>query len=128
MDMQDLKVFLLNMDSGSILDDILNDVFGDVFGGFSRTRQRRPKQGRSLQTNLEITLEDAYNGKEVSIDVPRIETCPECDGGGAEKGSSVETCPQCYGRGQITQSQGFFTLQRTCPRCHGQGEVNTKTV
>lgn len=111
---------------GINLDDILNDVFGDVFGGFSRTRQRRPKQGRNLQMNLEISLEDAYNGKEASIDVPRIETCPECDGGGAEKGSSVESCPQCYGRGQVTQSQGFFTLQRTCPRCHGQGEVIQK--
>ncbi len=108
---------------GVNIDDILNDVFGDVFGGFNRTQQRRPKQGRSLQTNIEITLEDAYSGKEVTIDVPRIESCPECNGSGAEKGSTVDTCPQCYGRGQVTQSQGFFTMSRTCPRCHGDGET-----
>ena len=108
---------------GVNLDEILNDVFGDVLGGFGRTQQRRPKQGRSLQTNIEITLEDAYNGKDVSINVPRIESCPECNGSGAEIGSTVDTCPQCYGRGQVTQSQGFFTMSRTCPRCHGEGEI-----
>ena len=108
---------------GINLDDILNDVFGDVFGGFSRTQQRRPKQGRSLQTNIEITLEDAYYGKEISFDVPRIESCSDCNGSGAETGSSVGTCPQCHGRGQVTQSQGFFTMSRTCPRCRGGGEI-----
>ena len=108
---------------GINIDEILNDVFGEMFGGFRRGRSR---QGRSLQTNLEITLEEAYTGKEASIEVPRIESCPECEGSGAEKGSTVETCPQCYGRGQVTQSQGFFTLQRTCHRCHGSGEVIQK--
>lgn len=108
---------------GINIDEVLNDVFGDMFGGFRRGRSR---QGRSLQTNLQITLEEAYNGKEVTIEVPRVESCPDCDGSGAEKGSTVDTCPQCYGRGQVTQSQGFFTLQRTCHRCHGSGEVIQK--
>ena len=107
---------------GVNLDDILSDVFGDVLGGFGRT-QRRPQQGRSLQTNIEITLEEAFNGKDITIEVPRIESCPECSGSGAERGSTVETCPQCYGRGQVTQSQGFFTMSRPCPRCHGEGQI-----
>ena len=107
---------------GVNLDDILSDVFGDVLGGFGRT-QRRSQQGRSLQTNIEITLEEAFNGKDITIEVPRIESCPECSGSGAERGSTVETCPQCYGRGQVTQSQGFFTMSRPCPRCHGEGQI-----
>ncbi len=107
---------------GVNLDDILSEVFGDVFGGFSR-QHNRPKQGRSLQYNLEITLEEAYFGKEETIEVPRIENCPECSGSGAERGSTIETCPQCYGRGQVTQSQGFFTMSRTCPRCQGEGDI-----
>lgn len=108
---------------GVNLDDILNDVFGDVFGGIGGRSQRRSKQGRSLQYNLEITLEEAFNGKEETIVVPRVESCPECSGSGAERGSKVETCPQCYGRGQVTQSQGFFTMSRPCPRCRGEGQV-----
>lgn len=111
---------------GLNIDEILNSVFSDVFGGSRRSQQNRPRRGRSLPINLQITLEDAYHGKEVTIEVPRVESCADCDGSGAEKGSTVDTCPQCYGRGQVTQSQGFFTLQRTCPRCHGSGEVILK--
>ena len=111
---------------GVNLDDIFGDVFGDLFGGFSGGTQRTPKRGRSLQYNLDVTLEDVIHGKEVTIQVPRIESCPTCEGSGARKGTSPVTCPQCYGRGQISQSQGFFTMSRTCPRCRGEGAIITE--
>ena len=107
---------------GVNFDDILSEVFGDVFGGFGRA-SNRPNPGRSLQYSLELTLEEAYYGKEETIEIPRIESCPDCSGSGAERGSTADTCPQCYGRGQVTQSQGFFTMSRTCPRCQGEGEI-----
>lgn len=107
---------------GVNLDDIFGDVFGDLLGGFGTTR-RTPKRGRSLQYNLEISLEDVIHGKQVTIQVPRVETCPTCEGSGAKHGTHAVTCPQCYGRGQISQSQGFFTMSRTCPNCQGEGEV-----
>ena len=110
-------------DFGVNLDDIFSDVFGDIFGGFSRGTQRAPQRGRSLQYNLDVTLEDVIHGKEVTIQVPRVESCPTCAGSGAKKGTNPVTCPQCYGRGQISQSQGFFTMSRTCPRCRGEGEI-----
>ncbi len=111
---------------GVNLDDIFGDVFGDLLGGFGGGAQRAPKRGRSLQYNLEITLEDVIHGKEVKLEVPRIERCPTCEGSGAKKGSRVDRCPECYGRGQVTHSQGFFTMSRTCPRCHGEGEIITE--
>lgn len=107
---------------GVNLDDIFSDVFGDIFGGLGG-RQRGPQRGRSLQYNLEVTLEDIIRGKETTIQVARVETCIECNGSGAKKGTRVITCPQCYGRGQVSQSQGFFTMSRTCPQCRGAGEV-----
>ena len=107
---------------GVNLDDVFGDVFGDFLGGF-RGRQRAPKRGRNLQYNLEVTLEDVIHGKVVTIQVPRVETCPECEGSGAKSGTQVTTCTQCHGRGQISQSQGFFTMSRTCPRCRGAGEI-----
>jgi len=110
-------------DFGVNLDDLFGDVFGDLFGGFSGGTQRAPKRGRSLQYTLDVTLEDVIHGKEVTIQVPRVESCPTCEGSGAKRGTSPVTCPQCYGRGQISQSQGFFTMSRTCPRCHGEGAI-----
>ena len=110
-------------DFGVNLDDIFGDVFGDLFGGFGGGTQRSPKRGRSLQYNLDVTLEDIIHGKEVTIQVPRVESCPTCEGRGAKKGTTPVTCPQCYGRGQISQSQGFFTMSRTCPRCRGEGAI-----
>lgn len=107
---------------GVNLDDIFGDVFGDLLGGFGGSH-RSPKRGRSLQYNLEVTLEDVIHGKEVTLEVPRVESCPTCEGTGAKKGSRIVSCPQCYGRGQVTQSQGFFTMSRTCPRCRGEGEI-----
>ena len=107
---------------GVNLDDIFSDVFGDIFGGFGGG-QRTPKRGRSLQYNLDVTLEDVIRGKQVTIQVPRVETCPECDGSGAKKGTRAITCPQCHGRGQVSQSQGFFTMSRTCPQCRGEGAI-----
>ena len=107
---------------GVNLDDIFGDVFGDLLGGFGGT-QRTPKRGRSLQYNLDISLEDVIHGKQVTIQVPRVESCPTCDGSGAKYGTRATTCPQCHGRGQISQSQGFFTMSRTCPNCRGEGEI-----
>lgn len=108
---------------GINLDDLLGDVFGDFFGAFRGGAQRTPKRGRSLQYTLDVTLEDVIYGKEITIQVPRIELCSTCEGSGAERGTSPVTCPQCHGRGQISQSQGFFTMSRTCPRCRGEGAV-----
>ena len=101
----------------------IDEVFGNLFGGFGRSRQRTPKRGRDLEYNLNVTLEDVIHGKEITIQVPRIEACPTCEGSGAKKGTSPVTCPQCHGRGQISQSQGFFTMSRTCPRCRGGGAI-----
>ena len=108
-------------------EDIVGDIFGDFgdlfgFGGSSR-RQAGPKRGRSLQYDLQISLEDVMLGKTMTIDVPRSETCQTCHGTGAEVGSKPETCPECFGRGQVTRTQGFFSMSRTCSRCQGEGRV-----
>ena len=107
---------------GVNLDDIFGEVFGDLLGGFGGS-QRASKRGRSLQYNLEVSLEDVIHGKEVTIQVPRVESCATCSGSGAERGTRVVTCPECYGRGQVSQTQGFFTMSRTCPKCRGAGEI-----
>jgi molecular chaperone DnaJ len=96
--------------------------FGDVFGqrGGRRTTVQR---GSDLRYDLEITLEDAANGKDEKLRIPRLETCEECSGSGAEKGTSAETCITCGGAGQTRYSQGFFSVMRPCGNCGGKGQI-----
>jgi len=106
--------------------DIFNEVFGDVFGDmFGGGRQRRsgPARGQDLRYDLEITLEQAYAGAEVAIDVPSSMTCETCEGTGAKPGTSPTTCGSCGGQGRVRASQGFFSIERACPRCGGTGRL-----
>jgi molecular chaperone DnaJ len=103
--------------------DILGDLFGfgDMFG--SRRGGTRVQRGADLRYDLDLNFEDAAFGITTKIKVPRHETCPECDGSGAEKGSGPTTCTTCNGYGQVRFQQGFFAITRTCSQCHGSGQV-----
>jgi len=96
--------------------------FGDMFGqrGGRRTTVQR---GSDLRYDLEITLEDAATGKDEKLRIPRLETCEECTGTGAEKGTTAESCITCGGSGQTRYQQGFFSVMRTCSNCQGKGQI-----
>ena len=109
--------------------DIFQDIFSQVFGGspFGGGRRRGgPQRGADLRYDMDITLEEAFNGKEATINVPTAVDCSTCDGTGAEPGTSPETCPACGGSGRVRAQQGFFTMERTCGRCHGKGQIIAK--
>ncbi|TVP91144.1 MAG: molecular chaperone DnaJ [Pseudomonadaceae bacterium] len=111
---------------GGDFSDIFGDVFGDIFGGGGRGRGRSSVQrGSDLRYTLELDLEQAVRGDEVTIRIPTLEECETCDGSGAKKGSSPVTCTTCGGIGQVRMQQGFFSVQQTCPRCHGTGKMIT---
>ncbi len=101
--------------------------FGDMFGGAGGQqrggRRSNVQRGADLRYDLEITLEDAANGKDEKLNIPRLETCGECSGKGAEKGTEPETCITCQGSGQTRFQQGFFSVMRTCPNCSGKGQI-----
>ena len=101
--------------------DIFGDLFDDFFGTGGRSRGGARK-GSDLEVAVEITLEEASEGKEISLEIPRRETCSSCHGTGAASGSKKTTCPECRGAGEVRITQGFFSLRRTCPRCQGQGQ------
>jgi molecular chaperone DnaJ len=115
--------------SGLGFDFGIEDIFERFFGrnmGFNN-RTRRKSRGRAIHLGVEISLEDAYNGIERTIRVPRTEKCDDCDGTGAKKGSSPKTCPQCSGSGQIRATQrtmfGMVTQVTTCNKCGGKGSI-----
>ncbi len=101
--------------------DVFGDIFEDFFGG-GRGRSRA-EQGNDLQYNLEISFEEAINGKEAKLKIPRWEVCGTCHGTGAKSEQSIKPCSACRGAGQIRLQQGFFTINRTCGQCQGSGQT-----
>ena len=110
---------------GGIFDEIFSDLGYDIFGGSSRggASSGRSRRGRDLEITIDITLEEAANGVEKTITVPRYEVCQACSGSGAKPGTKKTTCSQCKGSGRVVVSSGFFQLAQTCPRCRGEGAV-----
>ncbi|HEX3242525.1 MAG TPA: molecular chaperone DnaJ [Solirubrobacterales bacterium] len=100
----------------------LGDIFSNIFSrGGGRAEPQQPR-GRDLETETMLSFDQAINGAQVSVTVPKQERCPTCHGSGAKPGTSPITCPRCEGRGIDSQSQGFFSISQPCPQCGGAGQ------
>ena len=101
-----------------------SDIFEDLFGmAGQRARGGGRERGADLRYNMEISLEDAFQGKTAKIEIPVSVTCESCSGTGAKTGTKPKSCSTCGGAGRVRQAQGFFTLERTCPSCQGRGQM-----
>ena len=117
----------------------LGDIFGDIFGGGfgggfsgfgggSSTRTANaPRKGHDIQASVILTFEEAAHGCSKKITINRQDTCPDCGGTGAAKGTSPETCPDCGGRGYVVTQQrtpfGVMQSQQPCSHCGGRGTI-----
>ena len=113
-------------DFSTTFSDLFEGIFG-MAGGRGRSSGR--ERGADLRYNMEITLQEAFIGKNAQIRIPTPVTCEACSGSGAKAGTKPKTCPICGGHGRVRHAQGFFTLERTCPNCHGRGQsIDTPCV
>jgi len=118
-------------DFSSNFADIFDDLFGDFTGarrggagaGAGAGKASGSARGADLRYNLDVTLDDAYRGKQQTIKITTAVYCESCEGSGATKGSKAEDCPTCNGMGKMRMQQGFFTIERTCHSCQGAGKV-----
>jgi len=109
---------------GGIFDEIFSDLGFDLGGRSGRGRSAgRSRRGRDLEISVSLSLEEAFHGTEMTINVPRYEVCSVCSGSGAKPGSKKSTCPQCKGQGRTVVSNGFFQMVQTCQRCGGEGNI-----
>lgn len=108
--------------SGSF-SDIFSDLFGDFMGGNRQQGGTSRSRGSDLRYNLEISLEDAFNGKQETIRFPTQVACDVCHETGSADGSEAVACTTCRGLGKIRAQQGFFTIEKLCPSCHGVGKT-----
>src|SRR6476620_4290482 len=78
------------------------DGFGGIFGGVGGAGARRGPNGQQvyrgsdLSYAMEITLEEAAQGKETQIRIPSWDTCETCKGSGAKPGTSPISCTPCH--------------------------------
>lgn len=111
----------------------LGDIFSSFFGGGTSRRSANPnapRRGNDIRANVTLDFMEACKGKKVTVRVNRQEKCTQCNGTGAQAGSSANTCPDCHGTGtvRIAQRTAFGTIQstQTCSRCQGKGKVIEK--
>ncbi len=110
------------------LGDLFGNIFGGAFGGQSQSQRRSgPQRGENIRMSMTLTFEEAAFGCEKSVNVNRTESCSECGGSGAKKGTSAETCQTCHGTGQVRTQQrtpfGVFASSGPCQACHGTGKI-----
>jgi molecular chaperone DnaJ len=106
---------------GGFTSDI-GDIFSTLFNRRGGPGQEQIR-GRDLETEVRLGFDQAMQGTEVSVTVPKQSTCETCHGSGAEPGTAPITCPRCGGRGVDSESQGFFSISQPCPQCGGRGQI-----
>jgi molecular chaperone DnaJ len=113
------------------VDDIFS-MFNDIFGGGGggggrggRGRSRGPARGYDLETDVSLTLEEAFGGAEKDVQFDRLDVCEKCSGTGAKPGSKPVQCGVCRGAGRVVQTGlgGMFRMEAACPTCGGRGQV-----
>ena len=102
----------------------IGDIFEEFFGGSGgRGGQRRARRGDDLRTEVDISLQEAFDGTERQVNLTRAAACQSCSGSGAKPGTQPSTCPTCQGHGKVRAQQGFFTIERPCHGCQGSGQI-----
>jgi len=109
----------------------LGDILGSFFGSDTATGRRpRTARGQDVETNIEITFEQAVFGTEIELSLNLEDTCEHCKGTTVEPGYRDETCDRCGGTGQITNVTktifGNIRQASVCPKCHGRGKIPQK--
>ncbi|KEF63375.1 uncharacterized protein A1O9_01352 [Exophiala aquamarina CBS 119918] len=106
------------------------DIFGKFFGGgghFGGGGGSGVRRGPDMEVQLNVPLQDFYNGKDIEFTIEKQLICETCEGSGSADGQ-VETCGQCGGRGIVIKKHmlapGIFQqVQMACDQCGGQGKT-----
>src|SRR3990167_3735329 len=110
----------------------LGDILGSFFGGGPSTGSgsRRARRGRDMETDVEISFEEAVFGTKTELNLNMEDTCEHCKGTTVEPGYELKTCETCKGSGQVVNVTRtiFGNIQQAsiCPTCKGTGKVPEK--
>jgi len=112
-----------------------SDFFDMFFSGIGRQRTPGPAgfgpsrtRGEDLESTIELSLHDAFEGGKKSVTLQVEDICPRCQGSGTERN---RICPQCHGTGRVRETKRFdVTIPRGVRdgqriRLAGQGASGT---
>jgi len=111
------------------MDFDIGDIFSSFFGGGGgrRANPNAPRRGSDAAATVVLSFEESAKGCKKQVEINLVESCTECGGSGAQKGTSPKTCPNCGGSGQVRRQQrtpfGVMQTQAACDRCHGSGRI-----
>ncbi len=108
----------------------LGDIFSSFFGGGGGQRGQRQARGHDVQTNVDLTFEQAIFGTDIDLNLTIQDNCDHCKGTTVEPGYELKTCETCKGSGQVvTVTRTVFgNIQQAviCNTCRGKGKVPEK--
>lgn len=74
------------------------------------------QRGQDLETTIDLSLHEAYNGGKKSISLQVEDVCPRCGGNGT---IANRICSQCHGTGRVLETKRFDV---TIPRGVREGQ------
>jgi DnaJ-class molecular chaperone len=97
-----------------------SDFFDMFFSGIGKRQGTQSsgfqQRGQDLETTIELTLRDVYDGGKKAVSLQLDDICPRCHGTGTESG---RICPQCAGTGRVLVTKKF---EVSIPRGIGDGQ------
>jgi DnaJ-class molecular chaperone len=76
--------------------------FGNIFDMFGGSGRRAHSRGQNIESEAEITLEEAYHGTTRTLQMQGQDLCPTCGGEGQVAGA---VCHVCQGQGAVLRSR-----------------------
>lgn len=100
-----------------------DSIFDTFFGGGRSRRENSRRKGQDLRLDVDITLEEVFNGVNKRVSITKNEKCEDCNGQG---GTGLSTCSNCHGTGRRTEARrtpfGIFQTTGPCHECGGTGQ------
>lgn len=114
--------------------DIFQNLFSGGMGGSpfgfhsTSSKSRRNRRAQDRKEEINIDLEDIFNGVTKKIDIKQKVRCLQCMGSGAQSEKDIINCNICQGKGKILKfiNIGPGMMQQsvtTCDKCKGLGKL-----
>lgn len=117
------KEGLENDGMGNVNHSNMNDLFSNLFGNKKR------QQTDPVKIQVELDMEEIYNGKQVKIDYKIREVCNLCNGLGSSDGLNYK-CNVCNGSGRMKIQHRMGPMiqisESICSNCKGTGNTIKK--